>query len=46
METAKGDLRSIDREKAMKILLALTRYADSGEGDVKQLKGSSDFRCA
>ena len=44
METAKGDLRSIDREQAMNILVALTRYADTGEGDVKQLKGSLDFR--
>ena len=28
----------------MKILLALTRYAETGEGDVKQLKGSTDYR--
>lgn len=28
----------------MKILLALTRYGETGEGDVKQLKGSTDFR--
>jgi len=28
----------------MKILMALTRYANTGEGDVKQLKGSPDFR--
>lgn len=28
----------------MKILLALTRYRDTGEGDLKRLKGSSDFR--
>ncbi len=28
----------------MTILLALTRFGKSGEGDVKQLKGSKDFR--
>jgi mRNA interferase RelE/StbE len=43
-ETARSDLRRIDREQAMKILLALTRYANTGEGDVKQLKGSTDYR--
>jgi mRNA interferase RelE/StbE len=41
---AQEDLRRIDREQAMKILLALTRYGETGEGDVKQLKGSTDFR--
>ena len=43
-EAARSDLRRIDREQAMKILLALTRYAETGEGDVKQLKGSTDYR--
>ena len=43
-EAARADLRRIDREQAMKILLALTRFAKTGEGDVKQLKGSTDFR--
>ncbi len=43
-ETARADLRRIDREQAMTILLALTRFGKSGEGDVKQLKGSKDFR--
>jgi mRNA-degrading endonuclease RelE of RelBE toxin-antitoxin system len=28
----------------MTILLALTRFAKIGEGDIKQLKGSKDFR--
>lgn len=36
---ARADLRRIDRETAMRILLALTRYGESGEGDVKQLTG-------
>jgi mRNA interferase RelE/StbE len=43
-EAARADLRRVDREQAMKILLALTRFRDTGEGDVKQLKGSTDFR--
>jgi mRNA interferase RelE/StbE len=43
-EAARSDLRRIDREQAMKILLALTRYAKTGEGDIKQLKGSADYR--
>jgi hypothetical protein len=32
-------LRRIDRETAMRILTALTRYAETGEGDVKALEG-------
>jgi len=43
-EAARTDLRRIDREQAMNILLALTRFGATGEGDVKQLKGSKDFR--
>jgi hypothetical protein len=34
---ARADLRHLDRETAMRILLALTRYAETGEGDVKHL---------
>jgi len=34
---ARADLRRLDRETAMRILLALTRFRDSGEGDVKLL---------
>jgi mRNA-degrading endonuclease RelE of RelBE toxin-antitoxin system len=34
---ARADLRQLDRETAMRILLALTRYGDTGEGDVKPL---------
>lgn len=37
--TARAELRRVDRETAMRILLALTRYADTGEGDVKALEG-------
>jgi mRNA-degrading endonuclease RelE of RelBE toxin-antitoxin system len=34
---ARADLRRLDREVAMRILLALTRYSHTGEGDVKML---------
>lgn len=43
-EAARADLRRIDREQAMNILLALTHFGNTGEGDVKQLKGSKDSR--
>ena len=39
-DAAKRDLRQIDREQAMRILKALARYAETGEGDVKALQGS------
>ena len=38
-ESVRSELRSIDRESAMRILLGLTRYGESGEGDVKALSG-------
>ena len=38
-ESARSELRAVDREYAMRILLALTRYAESGEGDIKALSG-------
>jgi mRNA interferase RelE/StbE len=34
---ARADLRTIDQETAMRILHAITRYGDTGEGDVKML---------
>ena len=34
---ARLDLRRLDREAAMRILNALTRYGESGEGDIKML---------
>ena len=33
------ELRRIERETAMRILTALTRYGETGEGDVKALEG-------
>ena len=43
-DEAKADVRGIDREQAMNILLELTRYAETGQGDVKRLKDSDQFR--
>jgi mRNA interferase RelE/StbE len=43
-EQAKGELRKIEREQAMKILLELTRYGDTGRGDVKRLQDSDQYR--
>ena len=37
--SALAELRHIERETAMRILTALTRYAETGEGDVKALEG-------
>ena len=39
-DRGKPDLSKIDREQAVQILHGPTRH----EGDVKRLKGSSDFR--
>jgi mRNA interferase RelE/StbE len=35
----RAELRKIERDTAMRILVALTRYARTGEGDVKALEG-------
>ena len=37
--SARAELRAIDREAAVQILHALTRYADTGQGDLKALSG-------
>jgi mRNA interferase RelE/StbE len=37
--SARAQLRRVDQETAMRILVALTRYAETGEGDVKALEG-------
>ena len=34
---ARADVRRIDRATAMRILTALHRFAESGEGDIKKL---------
>ena len=40
-EAARSDVRRLDREAAMRIFAALIRLAETGEGDVKMLKGQS-----
>jgi mRNA-degrading endonuclease RelE of RelBE toxin-antitoxin system len=37
-DQAKAQLRGIDQPAALRILHALARYLDSGEGDVKRLQ--------
>jgi mRNA interferase RelE/StbE len=34
-----AEVRAIERETALRILVALHRYAETGEGDVKRLSG-------
>jgi mRNA interferase RelE/StbE len=41
---AKTDVRRLDKPTAMRILAALHRFADSGEGDVKALQGIKELR--
>ena len=43
-DRAKGDLRKIERQQAMNILLELTRYGKTGQGDVKRLQNSDQYR--
>ena len=43
-EPAKGDVRSLDRHTAMRVLGTLHRFAESGEGDVKALAGRDELR--
>jgi mRNA interferase RelE/StbE len=40
-EQARADVRRIDRATAIRILTAIHRFAESGAGDVKELKGQS-----
>ena len=41
-ESVRAELRGIDRESAMRILIALTDYGESGVGDIKALSGEWD----
>ena len=41
-ESVRAELRGIDRESAMRILIALTHYGESGVGDIKALSGEWD----
>ena len=40
--SAQRDLRRIERATAARIVQAIERYASSGYGDVKHLRGSGD----
>ncbi len=44
-ESARADIRRLDRDTAMRIFTALHRFAESGVGDVKRLKGRSEELC-
>jgi mRNA interferase RelE/StbE len=39
-ESARNELRAIDRQTAIRILHALSEYGDSGVGDVRALTGA------
>jgi mRNA interferase RelE/StbE len=38
---ARADIRRIDQKTALRILTALHRFAETGEGDIKKLQGGS-----
>jgi len=40
-EHARADVRRVDRDTAMRMFAALQRFAETGEGDVRKLRGSS-----
>jgi mRNA interferase RelE/StbE len=40
-DDARADVRRIDRPAAMRIFTAIQRFAETGAGDVKELKGES-----
>lgn len=41
-DRARADVRRLDRETAMRIFTALHQFVESGEGDIKKLRGESD----
>jgi mRNA-degrading endonuclease RelE of RelBE toxin-antitoxin system len=41
-ESVRAELRGIDRESAMRILIALSHYGESGAGNIKALSGKWD----
>ena len=43
-DPARADVRSLSKPVAMQILYALHRFAESGTGDVKALKGREELR--
>ena len=43
-DPAKADVRRLDKPTAMRVLATLHRFAETGEGDVKALKGRDELR--
>ncbi len=43
-EAARADVRRLDKRTAMRVLSALHRFAESGEGNVKALQGRDELR--
>jgi mRNA interferase RelE/StbE len=43
-DSAKADVRRLDRPTAMRVFAALHRFAETGEGDVKALQGRDELR--
>jgi len=43
-DPAKSDVRKLSQPAAMQVLYALHRFAESGAGDVKALKGREELR--
>lgn len=43
-QLARADVRRLDKPTAMRVLAALHRFAESGEGDVKALVGREELR--
>ena len=38
-DEARADIRAIDRDTALRLLIALARFLETNAGDVKQLEG-------
>lgn len=43
-KAAKRDIRGLEEKWKRRVLVAVKRYAETGDGDVKRLKGLPDFR--
>ena len=43
-DPAKADVRRLDKPTAMRIFATLDRFAETGDGDVKALKGRNELR--
>ena len=43
-DQARSELRKIERQQALNILLELTRFGETGQGDVRRLKNSDQYR--